>query len=318
MKVPGNPRAGYVVVSLDVGEAGFVDFLIDSGATTALISPKMREMLGDSATDGAAIRGLGAMGETVRQKVTIEGASVGSKSLGKLDAVVTDIQASGLPAVIGGLLGLEFLSKFEVEFDFVNKALKFHPPGSIACGALDVSELVEIPMSTHPTGLKTVRCRLNGCEPPFPAIVDMGSFFSVANWMAAAAGGVGPDSPDVKQSAMQAVGIDGRAMPMATAKFDLEVVGVHGSDGSDGSDGSNGGGLVSEYKGQCCIGDLPAFASLSAQTIPFMSMGLDVIGRGRTVFVVSDDRVFLTPGQGEGGMYAEEDVRQGPMPPPSR
>ena len=59
--MPGNPRACYVVVTLDVGEAGFVDFLIDSGATTALISPKMREMLGDSATDGAAIRGLGAM-----------------------------------------------------------------------------------------------------------------------------------------------------------------------------------------------------------------------------------------------------------------
>ena len=44
--------------------------------------------------------------------------------------------ASGLPAVIGGLLGLEFLSKFEVEFDFVNKAMKFHSPGCIKCGAL--------------------------------------------------------------------------------------------------------------------------------------------------------------------------------------
>ena len=42
------------------------------GATTALISPKMREMLGEAATDGAAVRGLGAMGETLRQKVTIE------------------------------------------------------------------------------------------------------------------------------------------------------------------------------------------------------------------------------------------------------
>ena len=30
-------------------------------------------------------------GETLRQKVTIHGASVGSKSLGKLDAVVTDL-----------------------------------------------------------------------------------------------------------------------------------------------------------------------------------------------------------------------------------
>jgi hypothetical protein len=52
----------------------------------------------------------------------IEGASVGSKDLGQLDAVVTDLAASGLPSVIGGLLGLDFLCKFEVEFDFVNKA----------------------------------------------------------------------------------------------------------------------------------------------------------------------------------------------------
>ena len=29
-----------------------------------------------------------------------------------------------------------------------------------------------------------------------------------------------------------------------------------------------------------------------------MSMGLDVIGRGRTVFVAADDRVYLTPGSG--------------------
>ena len=183
--MPGNPRAGYVVVTLDVGSAGFVDFLIDSGATAALISPALREMLGDSATDGAAIRGLGSMGETVRQKVTIHGASVGSKSLGDLDAVVTDLAAAGLPPVVGGLLGLDFLTKFQTEFDFGEKTLRFHPPGTIECGALDVSDLVEIPLATHPTGLKTVRCRLNGCE-PFPAIVDMGSFLSVANWMAAA------------------------------------------------------------------------------------------------------------------------------------
>ena len=110
--MPGNPRAGYVVVTLDLpGDAGFVDFLVDSGATTAIVSPRLREMLGASATDGAAIRGLGAMGETVRQKVTIDGVGVGSARIGALDAVVTDLDASGLPAVVGGLLGLEFLSK---------------------------------------------------------------------------------------------------------------------------------------------------------------------------------------------------------------
>ena len=54
--MPGNPRAGYVVVTLDVGSAGFVDFLIDSGATAAPISRASRDAR-PSATDGAAIRG---------------------------------------------------------------------------------------------------------------------------------------------------------------------------------------------------------------------------------------------------------------------
>ena len=299
--MPGNPRAGYVLVTLDLpGDAGFVDFLIDTGATAALISPTLREMLGSHATDGAAIRGLGSMGETVRQKTTIADVAVGGLTLGDLNAVVTDLFATGLPSVVGGMLGLEFLSRFETEFDFANKTLAFHAPGTIASGAVDVADLVEIPLRTHATGLKLVRCSLNGGA-PFDAIVDAGSFFSVANWMAAASGGVAPDSPNVTTSAMTAVGVDGRQMTTATAAFDLEVLGSN-----DGGDASRGGSsLKSSYKGQCCVGDLPAFAALGAETSAFMSMGLDVLGRGRTVLDVRNDRLYLTPGDAPGGGYPE-------------
>ena len=132
--MPGNPRAGYVLVTLDLpGDAGFVDFLIDTGATAALISPALRELLGAHATDGAAIRGLGSMGETVRQKTTVTDVAVGGVPLkGDLNCVVTDLSATGLPSVVGGMLGLEFLSRFETEFDFANKTLAFHAPGTIA------------------------------------------------------------------------------------------------------------------------------------------------------------------------------------------
>ena len=131
-----------------------------------------------------------------------------------------------------------------------------------------------------------------------PAIVDMGSFLSVANWMAAAKAGVSPDSPEVNRSAMSAVGIDGRQMPMATAPFDLEVMGVEGRGEKDGGGRtpSRSRSLTSLYRGQCCVGDLPAFASLGAETSPFASMGLDVIGRGRTVFVPAGGKMWLTPG----------------------
>ena len=49
--VPGNPRAGYCVVTLSIhteddnGEQ-FCDFLIDTGATVALVSPELRKMMG--------------------------------------------------------------------------------------------------------------------------------------------------------------------------------------------------------------------------------------------------------------------------------
>ena len=294
--MPGNPRAGYVLVTLDLpGDAGFVDFLIDTGATAALISPALRELLGAHATDGAAIRGLGSMGETVRQKTTVTDVAVGGVPLkGDLNCVVTDLSATGLPSVVGGMLGLEFLSRFETEFDFANKTLAFHAPGTIASGAVELDGLIEIPLKTHPTGLKLVRCSLNAAA-PFDAIVDAGSFFSVANWMAAASGGVAPDSANVEQSAMTAVGMDGRTMRMATAAFDLEVLGGGGGDA----------GFVSSRKGQCCVGDLPAFAALGAETSAFMSMGLDVLGRGRTVLDVRTTRLYLTPGDAPGGAYPE-------------
>jgi hypothetical protein len=78
---------------------------------------------------------------------------------------------AGLPPYIGGLIGLDLLGQFEIEFDFSTSSLSFWPKGAIANGALSVDDLVKIPMRKHPVGLKTVRCSLNGAE-PFDAIVD--------------------------------------------------------------------------------------------------------------------------------------------------
>lgn len=281
--VGGNPRAGYAMVTLDVGgDIGLCDFVIDTGATTALITPKALSMLDkENVVEGAAVRGLTGTGETIRQKVSVSDVRLGSK-LFVLDAVVTDLSAVGMPPQIGGLLGLDWLSQFEVEFDFVRSALKFWPRGSIAGGAVDVEELVKVPMKTHSVGIRTVRCALNGAE-PFDAIVDMGSFFSVVNWMASAAAGVGPDSDKVKRGNLQVTGVDGGSVQMAMAPFDLRVIG-------DGED------LTSTYKGMCCVGDLPAFSALGASVSPFMALGLDVIGRGRMIFDARENAMYLARG----------------------
>ena len=278
-----SPRSGYAVVTLDVGgEIGLCDFVIDTGATTALITPKVLEMLdAGRVREGAAVRGLTGTGETLRQKVTVTEARLGSETF-DLDAVVTDLSAVGLPPTIGGLLGLDWLGKYEVEFDFSASTITFWPRGSVSWGALDVDELVRVTLGTHKVGLKTVRCTLNDAA-PVDAIVDMGSFFSVVNWMASAAAGVGPDSPSVKSGGLQVSGVDGNNVSMSMAPYDLRVLG-------DDED------LDSVYRGMCCVGDLPAFNALGASVSPFMALGLDVIGRGRMVFDASESVMYLAKG----------------------
>ena len=294
--VPGNPRAGYCVVTLSInteddnGEQ-FCDFLIDTGATVALVSPELRKMMGKFAEDGAALKGLGAMGETIRQKVVIKNPSLGPVVIPELDAVVTDLQATGLPPVVGGLLGLDFLQRFEVEFDFDKEIISFHPKGSAITGVCDVSDLIKIPLKTHPTGLQSAPISLNNCE-PIDAIIDMGSLFSVINWKASEKAGVTKDSPDLDSSGVMSNDVTGAQMGLAIGKFDLKVLGEGGN-----SDGSLSHDLESTYKGAAYVGDLPAFETLGEKNEPFATIGMDVIGRKRLVLDMYNHRMYLSPGK---------------------
>ena len=291
--VPGNPRAGYCLVTLNVktededGER-FCDFLIDSGATVALVSPELRKMMGKFAEDGAALKGLGAMGETIRQKVVIKNPSLGAVEIPELDAVVTDLRATGLPPVVGGLLGLDFLQRFEVEFDFDKETITFHPRGSAITGVCDVSDLIKIRLKTHPTGLQLAPISLNNCE-PIDAIIDMGSLFSVINWKASERAGVTKDSPDLDSSGVISNDVTGAQMGLAIGKFDLKVLGEKSSELSYD--------LESTYKGAACVGDLPAFETLGAKNEPFATIGMDVIGRKRLVLDMYNHRIYLSPGE---------------------
>jgi predicted aspartyl protease len=291
--VPGNPRAGYCLVTLNVktededGER-FCDFLIDSGATVALVSPELRKMMGKFAEDGAALKGLGAMGETIRQKVVIKNPSLGAVEIPELDAVVTDLRATGLPPVVGGLLGLDFLQRFEVEFDFDKETITFHPRGSAITGVCDVSDLIKVRLKTHPTGLQLAPISLNNCE-PIDAIIDMGSLFSVINWKASERAGVTKDSPDLDSSGVISNDVTGAQMGLAIGKFDLKVLGEKSSELSYD--------LESTYKGAACVGDLPAFETLGAKNEPFATIGMDVIGRKRLVLDMYNHRIYLSPGE---------------------
>jgi hypothetical protein len=61
----------YLTVPVDVGDIGFVDFLLEAGSYNCTISPDLRQRLGIGPSDGSAVRALDSGGPTLRQRVEL-------------------------------------------------------------------------------------------------------------------------------------------------------------------------------------------------------------------------------------------------------
>ncbi|KAL3894504.1 MAG: hypothetical protein SGARI_007724, partial [Bacillariaceae sp.] len=146
------PRGGfgreYVALKLNVQGTGPYDFMVDSGLTLEMITPHLQGMLGIS--DGKSrLSGLAAGGSTTSNPlVPLNGASIandggGDIQLPQLTAAVTSFPQEHIDPAhdpVEGMLAMEVLQQFDVDFDFPKNRLRFYKPGTA-----DASGLVEIP-----------------------------------------------------------------------------------------------------------------------------------------------------------------------------
>jgi len=315
----------YLAIQLKVNGQGPYDFMIDSGLTTEMITPHLQEVLkigvGGNNNKNNRVLGLAAGGET-SSTLLVELDDVAlicsptaadecqELRLSNLHAVITDFPQEHIDPNhdVEGMLGMELISQFDVEFDFPNNRIRFWKPGTSRKEGLDEIPAVVI----NETGLIAIRLSIPGARQPIVAFLDCGATFSCMNWKAAEMFGLPPKS-DVgyykDQPAIAALGIDGKMMTLPVVKQTLTFLGDVQEDPTKGGVLTGFAPPPSDWKPwdpiQMAIGDIPAFSTILGDgRTPFQGpaalIGLDVLAQRRVLFEAARDgsrrrRVFVSP-----------------------
>jgi len=243
LKLPKNGLGReYVVVQLNIDGKGPFDFMVDSGLTTEMITPHLKDIL-HIATGSSKIRGLAAGGRGRENPIVeLKAASLccgdfrdGTSLLplaSPLRAVVTDFPQEHIDPNhdVEGMLGMELLELFDVDFDFPRNRIRFWPPQKSP-----KDDLVVIPAAVlNESGLEGIRVRspqqLNA--QPMIGIIDCGASFTTINTAAAQLLGLPRDPQEYNSPSVYGVGVDGRPMVMPTANIEFTFTGKASKDAS--------------------------------------------------------------------------------------
>ena len=319
-RLPGSSVAYVGVrVCLDGHQDEPVEFMLDTGLTLEMMTPRLSQRLGLK-SQRTGIRGISAGGTSGSTDiVTWTGASLCGSGEGpaaafplpEMHAIVTDFPQEHVDPghdPIEGMLGQELLSRYDLDLDFRSNRVRMYRPGT-AVRSIDLveGEMVEIPsVEINDTGLIGIRLTAaatgDGRQPQQPvlAFLDCGSTFSAINAKAAALWGLSTSPRDpVYQSGpkMLAVGIDGRPMQLPTLSQSLSFAGEARRDPATGR-------LLGfdqpppqwrPWKAiQMVVADLPVFPELLGDGItpylgPAALLGLDVLSQRRVIFEAASD-----------------------------
>jgi hypothetical protein len=316
IKIPTNGLGkAYVGIALCLpGLDKPVEFMLDTGLTLELMTPHLRDQLGLS-VQKSSLRGLAAGGtSSASGMVTFQpelcGYS-GSKpdyQLPTLHASIMDFPQEHVDPkhAIEGMLGQEFLSRFDVDLDFPAGRVRLYKPGTA-----NKAGLVEIPaIVINETGLLGFRLTTGKGRQPILAFLDCGSTFSAVNWQAAAYLGLPlKTDPAYRQGpAILAVGIDGRPLQLPTIPTALSFAGEALMDiqGQLAGFESPPASWKPWNSVQIAVGDLPVFPEVLGDGVhPYIGpaglVGLDVLAQRRCIIESAGDsktrmrRIFVSP-----------------------
>lgn len=303
----------YVVIQLNIDGKGPYKFMIDSGLTTEMITPHLREVL-KIHENGGVIRGYGAGGGEDNPLVELKGASLCCGKFGEnkatfplplLHAVVTDFPQEHIDPKhnVDGMIGVEFLELFDVEFDFPRGRVRLWAPqkspkdGMVAIPAVIMNE----------SGLEGIRVRSPQQEvsQPMLGIIDCGSSMSIANLPAGKLLRLPLDPSKYNSPSVMGVGVDGKPLLMPTASVQLTFVGnpYKGSSPNDLQFEEPPTNFKPWEKITLAIGDLPVFRDLlgdgkSEYTMPTILIGLDILAQRRIILESGKGRarrIFVAP-----------------------
>ena len=240
--VPLVQDRGYALVPVSVNGSAPLWFVLDTAASSSVISPATRDLL--RLERGGPVNVTGAGGEASYEATKLRSVSVGGLTATDVGAVVVDLkpfEAKGEGSRrLAGILGHDFLRRYDFTVDLPRNVIRLQPvggPALAASGAACVPNLADDP------GWVVIDIAVNGA--PVRAIVDTGAGRSVFNWRAARAAGVAESTPGVVRATTDAQGLGtGAAVTYNHAFADVRA------------------GATVFTRSQARIADLPVFVSL--------------------------------------------------------
>ena len=119
-----NPAKPLILVPTFVNGTGPHQFVLDTGASSTVMSPELTQSLGIASAGTGT--GLGAGGEIQVSACTVESLGVEAAELENLFVAVTDLRM--LNQVVGekldGIVGYNYLREFKVTIDYPNEILR--------------------------------------------------------------------------------------------------------------------------------------------------------------------------------------------------
>eukprot|EP00281_Chroomonas_sp_CCMP1168_P008825 CAMPEP_0206263698 /NCGR_PEP_ID=MMETSP0047_2-20121206/28976_1 /ASSEMBLY_ACC=CAM_ASM_000192 /TAXON_ID=195065 /ORGANISM="Chroomonas mesostigmatica_cf, Strain CCMP1168" /LENGTH=420 /DNA_ID=CAMNT_0053691295 /DNA_START=254 /DNA_END=1516 /DNA_ORIENTATION=+ len=289
-------------------------FIMDTAAGNTLVSPSFAARTGAKDTGvTASVSGGTAQLLNLKQvnmgPAAVIGASGGGSGLqcGVMQPIVMELPvADEVAGILGvdllprlGLTVVSFTTRTAVMFQDQDKRPKVST-------LLSSGGLKEVPMFflPPPTGLYYIKVRLSRLDEQkdsqtLPAIVDMGSPFSIMNWAAIRDLGLSESSPLLRKTTQVVAGVAApgqgyNPVPVNEVDLKLKVGGVPGT------------GAFSTGTHKFCVADLATFASSGFADKPAMILGLDILagqlpgGQLKPeieclAFDIGEKRLWMTP-----------------------
>jgi len=240
-------------------------FLIDLAAGHSMLSKEAENALGELCRRGDSSADNQAHMVHIDQ-VELAGYPLGSWSPVVFEEEVLPLQRPGML----GVLGMDFLSRFDVDLDFANKRISIFNPGMLLRHnpTLPGAQQTDVPISIGPRGVietEIVLYRDDQESERIPAIIDTGLAYTMVNWPAANLVGVDKQGGGgARQTSVVIDSMGSQPVPAFEAPVGVKFPGSSGQP-------------VRLSQRVICVGDDSFFAEMAPTGSPLVLLGMDIL-----------------------------------------
>lgn len=253
-------RRGHVLVPVSIDGQAPKPFVLDTGASQTVLDPGEFPTLPGASHEAAdrTVVGHGARGNVEARATRVNSIALWHMEQQDQQATLMEVArlTPGREPDFAGVLGVPFLSQYRIDLDYPRRQLRLDAIG----GELPACDICEpdaaIPLKQLIGGLPAVTVTLNGKS--MTALFDTGAAHTILNEAAAAQ-----------------LGLSGPVDDEATVEVEIGL----GREPAIRHD-------VRRIK-------LPVFETLRLDAVPALILGIDYLGRGRTVLDLARDTVWF-------------------------